>query len=413
MNQAPQRITICSPDDPTSKVCPSCGSSGLRVFYSSTNVPVHSAVVLNNRDEALAFPRGDIRLALCDACGAVTNAEYDSTAQDYRLSYEESQGYSATFSAYADDLARRLIKRFNLRGKVILELGCGKGSFLASLCRLGDNQGIAIDPAYVPERMSSDDRRRIHGVCEYFSDDHADLVRRANFICCRHTLEHIGSNLEFVSRLRRLMGDRLDTPVIFDIPDGERVLKTGAFWDIYYEHCSYFSAGSLARLFRAAGFEVTDVHREYGDQYLIIEARPGAGVGANDFAPMPIEESPGAMCLTIDRFHTRVVENLEAARAMARLASSRSVRTVLWGSGSRAVAYLTSLGCDEHDVEAVIDINPHRQGRFMPGVPQPIIAPERLVDLAPDRVIVMNPIYRDEIARSLDQLGLRATLLTV
>jgi hypothetical protein len=64
--------------------------------------------------------------------------------------------------------------------------------------------------------------------------------------------------------------------VCFELPDVRIVLEETRFWDIYYEHCSYFSAGSLARLFREAHFDVVDLWRAYDDQYLLLMAKPTA-----------------------------------------------------------------------------------------------------------------------------------------
>ena len=75
-------------------------------------------------------------------------------------------------------------------------------------------------------------------------------------------------------------------------------------------------------------------------------------------------------------------------------------RTVLWGSGSKAVAFLTTLGVHD-EVEHVVDINPYRVGKFLPGTGQKIVAPAFLRDYRPDNVIIMNPIYRDEVEREL------------
>ena len=73
---------------------------------------------------------------------------------------------------------------------------------------------------------------------------------QADYVCCRHTLEHIGPVRDFVSLVRETIGDRRHVNVFFELPDMERVLEHGVFWDIYYEHCTYFTRGSLARLFR-------------------------------------------------------------------------------------------------------------------------------------------------------------------
>jgi hypothetical protein len=90
----------------------------------------------------------------------------------------------------------------------------------------------------------------------------------------------------------------------------------------------------------------------------------------------------------------------------------RGRKAVIWGSGSKGVAFLTTLGLGE-EIACAVDINPHRHGYFMPGTGHRIVAPEELRKVRPDQVIVMNPIYRDEIGEQLRELGLEPELLTV
>ena len=53
--------------------------------------------------------------------------------------------------------------------------------------------------------------------------------------------------------MRQAIGDRPDAVIFFMIPEVTRILELRAFWDVYYEHCSYYSPGALARHFRHRG----------------------------------------------------------------------------------------------------------------------------------------------------------------
>ncbi|HWP41338.1 MAG TPA: class I SAM-dependent methyltransferase, partial [Tepidisphaeraceae bacterium] len=247
--------------------CPNCGGRGMQLLYSIDDIPVHSTINLSSRQQALSFPTGRLRLGFCRACGFLCNTAYDPSLQEYGQQCEESQHVSPTFNRFAQDLAAGWIDRYELRGKTILEIGCGKGEFLALMCELGDCRGIGIDPSYQPSRTPATVAHRLRFINDLYSEKYADL--EADAILCRHTLEHIGPTLDFVRMIRRAIGDRRHMLVLFELPDVTRVLKEAAFWDVYYEHCSYFSPGSLARLFRRAGFDLLELRRDYGDQYLL------------------------------------------------------------------------------------------------------------------------------------------------
>ena len=83
-----------------------------------------------------------------------------------------------------------------------------------------------------------------------------------------------------------------------------------------------------------------------------------------------------------------------------------------WGAGSKAVAFLTTLGLTS-EIDVLVDVNPHKRGRFMPGTGHEVIGPDDLVARRPDCIVVMNPIYVDEIRRDLAARGLTPELLTL
>jgi hypothetical protein len=404
--------SIANQYDPTpangeNLTCPNCGHQGLTNFFEVRQVPVHSCLMLSNKQDALDFPVGDVVLACCPSCGFITNTEFDPKWSAYAPNYEDQQSYSPTFNKFALNLGERLIKKYDLYKKKIIEIGCSKGDFLLLMCEQGNNSGVGIDPSVVPGRVKSKAADRVEFVSSYYSSEHARY--EGDFICCRHTLEHIKPTHEFIKIVRDSVENRLSTPIFFEIPDTIRVLKEAAFEDIYYEHCSYFTPGSLARLFRNCGFEVHDLYLDYGDQYLFIEAKP---VMETSNSIHPLEETVEETIEYIEHFKSLITKKLDWWRKQLDTWQRSGEKVVVWGSGSKCVSFLTTLNTIDK-IQYVVDINPHRHGKFIPGVAKEIKSPEFLREYAPDRIIVMNGIYRSEIKNMLDGMKVEADIMAL
>jgi hypothetical protein len=402
-NQVQSKISTSASDH----ICPNCGNKGLEIFYEVRNVPVHSCLMMSSKEEALDFPCGDVVLGFCNQCGFITNLEFDSKWSAYAPNYEDQQSFSPTFNKFAVDLAKKLIDKYDLHNKNLVEIGCSKGDFLLLLCELGNNRGIGIDPSVVPGRVQSEAAERVTFIQEYYSESHTKYV--GDFICCRHTLEHIQPTAEFIQTVRNSIGERQNVAFFLEIPDNTRVLKQLAFEDIYYEHCSYFSPGTLARLFRSCGFEVTDLYLEYGEQYLLIEAIP---VDTPSTKIHPLEETVEEVVADVKYFAENIQQKLEHWKQYLEKMQAEQKKVVVWGSGSKCVAFLTTLDTIDK-IEYVVDINPHRHGKFIPGVGKEIMAPEFLKEYQPDTVIVMNAIYCDEIGQMLQQMGVNPEIVAL
>jgi hypothetical protein len=246
-------------------------------------------------------------------------------------------------------------------------------------------------------------------VSEFYDERYGPIG--ADAVICRHTLEHIPEVFDFMRTVRTGIGDALDTVVLWEVPDVTRVLADTAFWDVYYEHCSYFGSGSLAALFERTGFEVLECFTDFDDQYLVLEARPRSGPSRALPRRQWIADHQRLRQLTRE-FATAVDERTRAWRSDLDEACRRGERVVIWGAGSKGVSYLTALRLGD-EIEYAVDVNPHKAGKFMAGTGHAIVGPDALLEREPDVVVVMNPIYRDEIARMLDELGLHPKLVTV
>jgi SAM-dependent methyltransferase len=396
---------MTTPDDKLT--CKSCLSTNVTVFYRLPDVPVNSCLLFTNRADAQNYPKGELALGFCGQCGFISNLRFSSTLAQYTEGYEEQQSFSPRFNQFARGLATGLIERHNLRNKTVVEIGCGKGDFLLLLCELGENRGIGIDPTYVSGRHDGSDSGRVMFIRDFYSERYAQHT--GDMICCRHTLEHIPDTAVFAQTVRRAIGENTRTVVFFEVPDVERVLRECAFWDIYYEHCSYFSLGSLARLFRRCGFEVIDLAKAYDGQYLLIEAR---ATNRNHSQPLDNEESVEELSKEVDRFQGHYEQVVRRWKQKIQSIREQGQRGVIWGSSSKCVAFLNTIGITD-EIEFIVDINPYRQGKYLPGSGKLIVAPNFLRDYGPDVVIAMNPIYLDEIRKDLKGLGLDPELTAV
>jgi hypothetical protein len=381
--------------EPIDHACPICAASGRAVVYRLDSLPVQSNLLMQDRRQALECDRGRMALAECSACGFIENVLFDPTTQEHSSRYEITQGFSASFGAFIEKLAHHLINQHGVRNKRVVEIGCGSGEFLSAICTLGDNVGIGIDPIVDPDRLSADVRQRIQLRREYWSPAHASL--EPDLVACRHTLEHIPTPRAFVGSIRAAM--TAGTLAFLEVPDSTRIFRDGAFWDIYYEHCCYFTPSTLALLLETEGFELLEQEVMYDGQYLVVTAR--AAGPSRVRRPAPFTTPPEDAALAFARTTTTWRDRLERWQ-------SEKQQVALWGAGSKACGFLTTLGIAD-EVSCVVDINPYKQGMYSAGTGHPIVAPESLREYRPDVVVVMNPVYVDEIVSQLSELGLAST----
>ena len=392
---------------PSGSICQNCGAETISIFYEGGSVPIHTCSLQSTQQEALRFPKGKIDLGFCEECGFIFNTSFFPSMMSYSSTYEDQQCFSSTFNIFTQNLAKRLVERYNLFEKNILEIGCGKGDFLTLLCELGDNYGVGVDPAYIKGRTSSKISKRIKFIRDYWSESYVSYPM--DFICCRHTLEHIPNTKEFLNSIRHAIGNNLNSVIFFEVPDVTRVLQEQAFWDIYYEHCSYFTPGSLARLFRSCKFEILDLYRDFDDQYLLIEAKPASQPSRKTHE---LEESVAETRSDVKFFSAKAPQKLDQWKNLLQQFKVNKKRVVIWGSGSKCVSFMSTLGIKD-EIKYVVDINPYRHGKYLPGSGKKIMHPEFLKKYKPDVTIVMNSIYCNEIQKMLEDMGVTAEVITL
>jgi hypothetical protein len=373
--------------------CPVCESAQLTFFFDMLQVPIFSNIIRKSQNEAINCSKGDVKLAFCSNCNYITNAAFDTKLINYEQQfYENSLDYSPRFHDYSGSLARGLVERYNLFGKYIIEIGCGNGNFLSTLCKLGNSRGEGFDPGNFEGRVTSSTKsNQIKLIQDHYSKKYSNI--QADLIVCRQTLEHIADPKRFLIDLRKIIGSQSETNIFFEVPNALSIFRRNYCWDIIYEHCSYFTRESLSAIFSLSGFNICEITESFGGQFLCLYAKP---IASRETCSYYQPNDARLVTSYVTSLNTNWKNRINRLRNKLDEIKSNKQRCVVWGAGSKAVTFLNVF--KDSPITYVVDINPHKQGNYMAGTGQKIVPPEFLSTYCPDFLIVMNPIYTSEIA---------------
>ncbi len=384
--------------------CPVCYSRKIERILEIQGLPVLCNIQLETREEALSQATGIMHLEYCADCSHIFNSAFDESLLSYSETYDNSLHFSGTFSRFARNLAGRLVEDHDLHEKKILDIGCGKGDFLALICELGVNTGFGFDKSYEEGRAKIPDKGSVTYFPEYFSKEHAHLA--PDFASCRHVLEHVPNPRQFLAEIVDALRDSPGCRVYFEVPNALYTFRDLGIWDLIYEHCHYFTARSLSTALESAGVAVGEIHECYGGQFLGLEGQVNGGVVAGRVLENFL---PSEVTTIIRGFRHGFTKKITKWRDEIETLEDRAV---VWGGGSKGVTFL-SLTADSERIAGVVDINPHKQHRYVPVSGFEILAPEDLKRIRPKHILVMNPLYEQEIQQSVRDLGLDAEVRIV
>lgn len=310
-----------------------------RLLYAQDALPVFQNRMYESAAEGRDCPKGDIYLVEDLDTGLVRN------------------------DAFRPELVEDKMGRASL-----IEVGCGKGTFLELLSARGA-EVTGFDPTY--EGDSPLVQR------EYFS---TSLGMRGEGLILRHVLEHVPDPVAFLRQLAEANGGR--GLIYIEVPCLDWICANKSWFDIFYEHVNYFRLSDFSRIFG----RVLHADRAFGGQYLRVIA---------DLSTLrtPWHEPEDAV-----QFPEDITNRLEAQTRTGRQDD------IVWGGASKGVIFSLMRERAGHPVSRVIDINPAKQGRYLAATGLRVMSPNEGLRLARPgtRILVMNPNYLDEIRQMTD-----------
>ena len=346
--------------------------SRCRELYRAEQLPVFQNQTFDSLADAASCARGDVVLVQNENTGLIFNQAFHPDRLTYDSAYQNEQALSRAFRSHLDEVTAIVSHHF--LGCSLIEIGCGKGYFLEHLSSLGfDITGF--DPAY--EGSNAKIRK-----CKFSSN----LGLGGDALILRHVLEHIEDPVAFLMQLRDANDGR--GRIYIEVPCLDWIAGRNAWFDIYYEHVNYFRLSDFSRMFG----QIIDSGRIFGGQYLYVVA---------DLATV---RTPDGSCAPQFSFPGEFVRSITYYAEMIRSSykSTSPARAVVWGAASKGVIFLLFMKRAGVTVDHVVDINPAKQGRYLPVIGQRVISPSEMLEQTPagSTIFVMNSNYLNEI-RSL------------
>lgn len=333
----------------------------LRELYRQDALPIFQNRMYDTAEAGRTCPRGDMRLVEDMETGLVHNAAFDPAHMAYDSAYQNEQGHSPLFKAHMEAIAD-LVEAKMGRDRLV-EVGCGKGTFLEMLLSRGADI-VGYDPTY---QGTNPVVRR-----DYFTEE---LGITGDGLILRHVLEHVADPVTFLHRLAAANGNK--GLIYIEVPCLDWICRHRAWFDIFYEHVNYFRLSDFSRIFG----RVVHAGRAFGGQYLTV-------IGDLSTLRRPVRDPSDAVDFPAD-----LTDRLKAEAGMD------AGRVVVWGGASKGVIFSLLRERAGYPVDRVIDINPAKQGRYLAATGLRVLSPaEGLEGLADGtRIYVMNPNYLDEV----------------
>ena len=380
--------------------CRSCGASDLRLVLAMGTLPLVNAL-LSQEQLDQREPRYPLDLAFCPHCALVQITETVPPEVLFR-EYVYFSTFSDTMLHHAEELVGRLIAERNLDSTSrVIEIASNDG-YLLQYYRQHGIPVLGIEPARNVARVAEQERG-IPTLPEFFSANLAhDLRARdslADVIHAHNVLAHVAELNGVVEGIGLLLKD--DGVAVIEVPYIKDLIDDCEFDTIYHEHLCYYSLTTLDRLFARHGLVIQDVAHiplHGGSLQLFVKKAGVSERGSSVLTLLETEQAWG-----VDRFDFYSdfgsrVENLKVdLRNFLFKIKGEGKRLAAYGAAGKGTMLLNYFDVGRDLLDFVVDRSTYKQGKYMPGVHVPILAPTELLRQMPDYVLLLVWNLADEV----------------
>jgi SAM-dependent methyltransferase len=351
-----------------------------------------------------------LRVLVCEQCWLVQIQDFARADMLFRPDYAYFSSVSSTWLAHAEHYVADMVERFGLNaGHRVVEIAANDG-YLLQYVQARGIPCLGIEPTAATAAAARAKGLRI--VETFFGLELAEtLVAQgwaADLVAANNVLAHVPDIDDFVRGVARLL--KPSGLATFEFPHLLCLLAETQFDTLYHEHFSYLALGVVDRIFRANGLSVFDVEEwpTHGGSLRVYAQRADTGRRPRQACVDALLQRERAAGLETPAAYADFQVRAEAIRHALLsflLQARREGRQVVgYGAAAKGNTLLNYAGVRPDLLAYVVDRNPAKQGRYLPGSRVPIVDESRLAETRPDYVLILPWNLRDEVMRQLDYI---------
>ncbi len=389
--------------------CRHCNNELDATFVDLGSAPPSNAYLTA---EALAAPEQwyPLHVLVCTSCWLVQTEDYAGAEELFSADYAYFSSYSSTWLRHAEEYVGATVPRFNLGGdSLVVEVAANDG-YLLQYVKAHGVPCLGVEPTAGTAAAAR--AKGIEIVESFFgtrlAEELASSGRLADLMVANNVLAHVPGINDFVAGFARLL--KPAGIATFEFPHLLRLVEECQFDTIYHEHYSYFSLTAVERIFEANGLAVFDVEElpTHGGSLRVYAQR-------RDTSQRPVtqrmtdllarEATAGVCTLTFYEGFQDRVDSIKLELLTFLVEARRSGSKVgAYGAAAKGNTLLNYAGVRPDLLPYVVDRNPAKQGKFLPGSRIPIVAEEHLRRDHPDQVLILPWNLKEELMEQLSYI---------